>query len=307
MSEPSRGHAATEVAALLASPPPWLDLDDPHDTELSSLDYQRQRGRGPQATKLAWRWTCAIRAPEGSPYRAAEGSPDAVSSYRVLVRFPMGYPLLPLRLHVLSVMHHVEVDLRDPFEGQLDDLFYEKLAERASRAGPVSTVEAAPVPDADETPLAGGAQAEADREVPAKRARLEASAGAVEPSWLAPEPRFSLRDALELFEAMLRGPLESEPTAQERDAWEAVAARHAETLTDAAAYRAGALHSQLFGARLQPGWLALSFAAALDAGPEALRAHAEEVAPGVFAFDMLSVRRAAAPRSKLTFSLLALG
>ena len=111
MQEASRVQAAAEVAALLASPPPWLDLDGPHDTELTPLDLHNQRGRGPPATKLAWRWSCAVRAPEGSPY--------AVCSYRVLVRFPVGYPLLPPRLHVLSVLHHIEVDLRDPFEGQV--------------------------------------------------------------------------------------------------------------------------------------------------------------------------------------------
>ena len=111
MQEASRVQAAAEVAALLASPPAWLDLDGPHDTELAPLDLHNQRGRGPPATKLAWRWSCAVRAPEGSPY--------AVCSYRVLVRFPVGYPLLPPRLHVLSVLHHIEVDLRDPFEGQV--------------------------------------------------------------------------------------------------------------------------------------------------------------------------------------------
>ena len=242
MTEPSRAQAAAEVAALLASPPPWLDLDGPHDTELAPLEHQQQRGRGPPATKLAWRWTCAIRAPEGSPY--------AVGSYRVLVRFPMGYPLLPPRLHVLSVLHHIEVDLRDPFEGQLDDLYYEKLAERASRAEAASRVdsraEAAGAAEAGAAPEAGEAETEAEATAeapPAKRARLDAAAsqeaeadaaltdvlglgsaaaasashaGAVEPSWMAPEPRFSLRDALELFEAMLRGPLEEEPTAQVR-------------------------------------------------------------------------------------------
>jgi len=59
-----------------------------------------------------------------------------------------------------------------------------------------------------------------------------------------------------------------------------VAARHAETLGNAATYRAGALHPQLFEPRVQPGWLAPSFAAALEAGPEALRSHATQVAPG---------------------------
>ena len=39
---------------------------------------------------------------------------------------------------------------------------------------------------------------------------------------------------------------------------------------------------------MQQGWLAPSFAAALEAGPQALLAHAQQVAPGVFAFDMLS-------------------
>jgi hypothetical protein len=87
---------------------------------------------------------------------------------------------------------------------------------------------------------------------------------------------------------MLRGPLEETPTAQERAAWEAVAGRHADTLGNAATYRAGALHPQLFEPRVQTSWLAPSFAAALEAGPEALRRHAEQVAPGVFAFDMLS-------------------
>ena len=39
---------------------------------------------------------------------------------------------------------------------------------------------------------------------------------------------------------------------------------------------------------MQQGWLAPSFAAALEAGPQALLAHAQQVAPGVYAFDMLS-------------------
>ena len=168
MTEPSRGQAAAEVAALLASPPPWLDLDGPHDTELAPLDLQRQRARGPPATKLAWRWSCAIKAPEGSPY--------ATGSYRVLVRFPVGYPLLPPRLHVLSVLHHIEVDLRDPFEGQLDDLFYEKLAERASR------VEASGAAEVGAAPEAGEAEAEAEAEAEVE-AEAEAEAEA-EGGWL---------------------------------------------------------------------------------------------------------------------------
>ena len=60
MQQASRVQAAAEVAALLASPPAWLDLDGPHDTELAPLDLHNQRGRGPPATKLAWRWSCAV-------------------------------------------------------------------------------------------------------------------------------------------------------------------------------------------------------------------------------------------------------
>ena len=109
-AEAARAAAAAEVASLLASPPTWLDLDGPHDAALSALNFNVQRAKGPRCAKLAWRWQCSIKGPAGTPY--------AGDSYRVLVRFPLGYPQLPPRLQVLSIIHHIEVDLRDPFEGK---------------------------------------------------------------------------------------------------------------------------------------------------------------------------------------------
>ena len=172
-------------------------------------------------------------------------------------------------------------------------------AEAQAQAEAEAEVEAFAEVTAEAGAVAGavaGAETEAP---PTKRVRLHTPGTAAQPAAgtsdaptsaraVAPEPRFSLRDALALFEAMLCAPLEAEPTAQERAAWEAAAARHAETLADAATYCAGALHPQLFEPRVQQGWLAPSFAAALEAGPQALLAHAQQVAPGVFAFDMLS-------------------
>ena len=120
----ARAVASAEIDALLRSPSPcaWLDLEAPHDTQLAplDLDQSRQRGRGPRHAKLAWRWSCSVRAPEGSPY--------AGESYRLLVRFPLGYPSLAPRVHVLSVVHHIEVNLRDPDEGQIEELVSRKQA-----------------------------------------------------------------------------------------------------------------------------------------------------------------------------------
>ena len=75
--------------------------------------------------RFAWRWEVCIRGPPGSPY---EGD-----SYRVLVRLPLAFPATPPKLHFLSIMSHLEVETRDPYEGQLDESFYERLAERMPR------------------------------------------------------------------------------------------------------------------------------------------------------------------------------
>ena len=72
--------------------------------------------------RFAWRWEVCIRGPPGSAY---EGD-----SYRVLVRLPLAFPATPPKLHFLSIMSHLEVETRDPYEGQLDESFYERLAER---------------------------------------------------------------------------------------------------------------------------------------------------------------------------------
>ena len=121
--EASRAAATAQVAALLADPPAWLHTEYNHEPSPTPLDFAKQHPRGsPRAGKLAWKWICSVKGPDGSPYGG--------DTYRVLVRFPLGYPLLPPRLHALSILHHIEVELRDPNEGKLDDLFYEMLIAR---------------------------------------------------------------------------------------------------------------------------------------------------------------------------------
>ena len=117
-----------EVAALLAEPPVWLDLDAPHDKVPTPLVIKGQRGRI-KAMWHRWRWECSMRGPAGSPYEGA--------SYRVLVRVPIGYPLLAPKLSFLSIITHMEVEARDPYEGQLDESFYDRLGERSERAATV--------------------------------------------------------------------------------------------------------------------------------------------------------------------------
>ncbi len=112
-------------------PPSWLDTAADHDTAPAKMQPELQRGRNKWA-KHAWRWECNIHGPPGTPY--------AGSSYRVLVRVPVGYPQLPPRLLVLSIFSHLEVETRDPYEGQLDDSFYECLEEVRARASHVATL-----------------------------------------------------------------------------------------------------------------------------------------------------------------------
>ena len=121
---------AAEIAALLAEPPAWLDTAAPHDLVLSPMKPDVQRGRI-TATKYAWRWECQVRGPAGSPY--------AGRSYRVLVRLPVGFPRTPAKLQVLSTIVHDVVEVRDPYEGQLDESFYERLAERVETEGGAAT------------------------------------------------------------------------------------------------------------------------------------------------------------------------
>ena len=120
-AEPSRAAGAAEIAALLASPPEWLD--GPRDAGLSALAYAAQRGKISHDQRLAWRWECAVRGPPGSPY--------AGEHYRVVVRLPLGYPAVAPKLSVLSIVHHLDIEVRDPYEGDLEDPFYEELARRA--------------------------------------------------------------------------------------------------------------------------------------------------------------------------------
>ena len=134
---------SAEVAALLASAPVWLDVDGPNDTALSPVETATQRGRYPSA-RLAWRWECTVRGPANSPF---EGE-----SYRVLVRLPLAYPSAPPKLHVLSTITHLEVEVRDPHEGNLDDSFYERLAERVESG---SGGQAAAAPPAVRTVVPG--------------------------------------------------------------------------------------------------------------------------------------------------------
>jgi hypothetical protein len=121
--EVSEASVVAEIAALLKAVA-WLRAED---TTLFPLDPKAQRGRGPRAGKLRWQWECKILAPADSPY--------AGEWYRMSVRFPVGYPHLPPRLQMLSIVIHAEVELRDPYEGQLEDVFYEQLtASRTERA-----------------------------------------------------------------------------------------------------------------------------------------------------------------------------
>eukprot|EP00966_Prymnesium_polylepis_P090364 2092814-Prymnesium_polylepis.1 len=74
--------------------------------------------------------------------------------------------------------------------------------------------------------------------------------------------------------------------------WRAAAESHAEDATTAREYRAQCLRPELFGAP-QPEWLAPSFRAAFDeedgaARAAKLRGVVEEVAPGIFAFELLT-------------------
>ena len=122
-----------EISDLLAAPPPWLDGASANDVAPSRMQPTLQRGRNRWA-RAAWRWECNVRGPVGSPY---------VGTHRILVRVPVGYPLMPPRLQVLSIISHLEVETRDPFDGALDDSFYERLEER--RKGRLAS--AAPPPN----------------------------------------------------------------------------------------------------------------------------------------------------------------
>lgn len=112
---------SAEIEALLKDPPPWLDTSVHHDASPLRLSTAQQIRLG-ASDKLIWRWECAVRGPNQSPYEGL--------SYRVLVRIPAGYPRLPPRLLMLSIVQHLEVELRDPYEGSLEDVFYESLAAR---------------------------------------------------------------------------------------------------------------------------------------------------------------------------------
>ena len=354
----SRTAAAAEIAAILCSPPAWLD--GAHDPGLAPLEYELQRGQMPRGQRLAWRWECAVRPPAASPY--------AGSYYRVLVRIPLGYPAVPPRLSVLSILRHLDVEMRDPHEGDLDETFYEELARRAGLADPLGEAVApvdglrfgvgarveclvgrgvwavgtvrqlhyveegwdSPVPyqvrlddgrlifaPADHprlirrSPEAAAAAAAAAAEAAASSAAASASGGGcaelLQPAAKGPG-RYEVHTALELFVALLTAPLEASTTAEQHPppmparlrtaeqgrAWARVAAQHATGLTDAAHYRSVCRHPELFDALAAPRaeWLDVGFAAALGAGDEAavaaaLRAHASEVAPGVFCCEML--------------------
>ena len=109
---------------MLAQPPDFMDT--PCDQALAALPYELGRGRN-KAGRLAWRWECSVRGPSGSPYYG--------QSYRVLVRLPLGYPAMAPKLHVLSTITHLEVETRDPYEGAMDESFYECLTERMKHGG----------------------------------------------------------------------------------------------------------------------------------------------------------------------------
>ena len=111
-----------EINALLRAAPPWLDgTADTIDAEPTRLQPQLQRGRN-RLAKHAWCWETCIHGPLGSAYEGC--------SYRVLVRIPLGYPEMPPRLQLLSIFSHLEVETRDPYEGHMDESFYERLRER---------------------------------------------------------------------------------------------------------------------------------------------------------------------------------
>ena len=107
-----------EIAAIIENPPSWYDTTADNDAAPTPMQLEQQRGRNNWA-RFAWRWECNVHGPAGTLY--------AGSSYRVLVRVPRCYPQLPPRILVLSIFSHVEVETRDPYEGQLEDSFYECL------------------------------------------------------------------------------------------------------------------------------------------------------------------------------------
>eukprot|EP00316_Scyphosphaera_apsteinii_P023109 CAMPEP_0119341044 /NCGR_PEP_ID=MMETSP1333-20130426/101524_1 /TAXON_ID=418940 /ORGANISM="Scyphosphaera apsteinii, Strain RCC1455" /LENGTH=598 /DNA_ID=CAMNT_0007352919 /DNA_START=35 /DNA_END=1831 /DNA_ORIENTATION=- len=108
-----------EIEALRQESPEWLAYSN---SNVEALDPDVQRDRGSRASKLGWQWECSVCTSEG---------PYAGVPYRIVVRFPLQYPRLPPKVQILSLIIHADVELRDPYEGQLEESFYEALAVRA--------------------------------------------------------------------------------------------------------------------------------------------------------------------------------
>jgi len=90
--------------------------------ELADLDPSAERGRGPAGAKLRYEWLFEVEPPRHSLYGGQH--------YRIALRYPRGYPLHAPRLQALSILLHSEVELRDPYEGQFDETFYDALIAR---------------------------------------------------------------------------------------------------------------------------------------------------------------------------------
>ncbi len=285
--------AAAEVQQLVAHPPPWLTV---RESSLSPLDPTIQRGRAKQA-RIASTWECSVAGPKGSPY---EGD------VRLLVKLPVGFPVLPPRLQVLSVIYHVDVEMRDPYEGALDDSFYEILADRLAAKRPVADDRGDAAPATESAGSEGGppvvgpspAAGSGDASQPADVAAAAAGAGAGADS---DTTSFTLLAALELFREGLSGPLAenrapagSGDGSSYSDEWFGYAGQHIERSDVIEKYTSLRVSPRLFDSAAGPSraWLAPSFAAAFegDAPPsaDALRSLAREASPGVFVFEMLT-------------------
>ena len=130
-AEPSRAAGAAEIAALLASPPEWLD--GPRDAGLSALATRsaaRSRATG------GWRGGGSARC---AARRARRTRASTIAWSYVCCSAPAVAP----KLSVLSIVHHLDIEVRDPYEGDLEDPFYEELARRAGLADEVDAFAAA--------------------------------------------------------------------------------------------------------------------------------------------------------------------
>ena len=149
-----------EIAAIIENPPSWYDTTADNDAAPTPMQLEQQRGRNKWA-RFAWRWECNVHGPAGTLY--------AGSSYRVLVRVPRCYPQLPPRILVLSIFSHVDVETRDPYEGQLEEKFYECLERVRAGAMELTTMPSVGACSSGSS-VAGGSVLSSDGIISGKRA-----------------------------------------------------------------------------------------------------------------------------------------